>query len=290
MKTGYLYVLVHPSNPNLAKFGHTTRKPEERLAEHNSNCEELTSRIVKETGQKWELKEYFPVPDPAYAEAAFWETLCPGFLKQPKGIEVMEGVDWELAQMALDAAKKAGLRPPTKPLHDWVYAYTKWMSKRLEGRDISLLGYVKSMVSGNATFRCNNGHEWRTRALYVAEGKGCPQCGVGDRKLEEIWQSAKLGYLNLLIHPDKPGLIKIALTYLNEENILDGWEVHRFRFVEEPVLAETLIWKLLGQPKPNDGEPIKIDLKIAEQAFGSLIYEMYRQIALAEKKKGQWKR
>lgn len=65
MKPGYIYVLAHPSDPLLVKIGRTTRKPEERLAEHNSNYEELTGRIVKETGQKWELKEYFAVPDPA---------------------------------------------------------------------------------------------------------------------------------------------------------------------------------------------------------------------------------
>ncbi|MBN2433827.1 MAG: GIY-YIG nuclease family protein [Spirochaetes bacterium] len=37
MKAGYLYVLSHPSDPELYKVGQTTRHPEERLAEHNSS-------------------------------------------------------------------------------------------------------------------------------------------------------------------------------------------------------------------------------------------------------------
>jgi hypothetical protein len=163
------------------------------------------------------------------------------------------------------------------------------MKKRLEGRDIKLVGHVTSR-SGKPTFRCSNGHEWRTRSTYVAEGEGCPQCGIGDREPEEIWQAAKLGYLCLLIHPDKPGVIKIGLTYNTleqcyERNVWDDWEVHRYRFVEEPVLAETLIWKLLGQPLPNDREPIKIDLSVAEQAFRDLIQQMHREIALVEETK-----
>lgn len=290
MKSGYIYVLVHPSDPDLYKVGQTTHHPEKRLAEHNSNYEEYAGQIVKETGQKWELKEYHAVPDPCWAETVFWRATPLADIPFRQGIEV-EKMEWEWVQKGLDAAKKAGVRrPPPEPLPDYVYAYTAWMNKRLEGRDITLVGYVKSMVSGKATFRCSNGHEWRTRSADVAEGKGCPQCGIGDREPDEIWQAAKLGYLCLLIHPDKPGVIKIGLTYSTleqcyEENVWGDWEVHRYRFVEEPVLAETLIWELLGQPLPNDREPIEIDLSVAEQAFRDLIYKMHREIALAEKKK-----
>jgi hypothetical protein len=35
MESGYLYVLVHPSDPDLYKVGQTTRHPQERLVEHN---------------------------------------------------------------------------------------------------------------------------------------------------------------------------------------------------------------------------------------------------------------
>lgn len=288
MKPGYLYVLVHPSDPNLYKIGQTTRHPEKRLSEHNSNYEEYAGQIVKETGQKWELKEYHAVPDPYWAETVFWGATPFGVIPFRGGIEV-EKMEWEWVQAGLDAAKKAGLRPPPGPLADYVYAYTAWMKKRLEGRGISLVGHVKSR-SGKATFRCSNGHQWRTRSANVSEGEGCPQCGIGKRKPEEIWQAAKLGYLCLLTHPEKPGLIKIGLIYSTleqcyEENLWEEWEVHRYRFVEDPDLAEKLIWELLDNPFPIDQEPIELDLSIAEQAFRDLIYRMFSEIALVEKAK-----
>ncbi len=192
--------------------------------------------------------------------------------------------------LSLDTLPKAAKKTPSKPLPDWVYAYTAWMKKRLLGRDITLVGHVRSMVSGKATFRCSNGHVWRTKCSAVAEGEGCPQCGVGSRTPEEIWGSAKLGYLCLLVHPEKLGFIRIGLTYNTlkqcyENNVWDDWVVHRYRFVEDPVLAERLIWELLGQSPLDNREPIKINLFDAEQAFQKLIYEMYREIALEEKKK-----
>ncbi|MFW2539222.1 MULTISPECIES: hypothetical protein [unclassified Legionella] len=97
--------------------------------------------------------------------------------------------------------------------------------------------------------------------------------------------------LDLLTHPDKPGFIKIMLVYDTldqclEENDNDGWVVHRSRNVEEgPELAEVLIWELLGVPKPNNGEQIEIDERIAEQAFRDLIYRIRHEIALIEKEK-----
>lgn len=286
MKTGYIYVLVHPSDPDIYKIGQTTHHPEKRLAEHNSNYKEYAGQIVKETGQKWEIKTYIAVPDPYWAEKVFWRATPLADIPFREGVEVSR-MEWDWVQKGLDAAKNAGVRPPPDSA-DYVYAYTAWMNKRLVGRDITLLGHVKSMISGKATFRCSNGHEWRTRAAFVAEGEGCPQCGVGAREPDDIWQTAKLGYLCLLIHPDKLGVIKIGLTYSKldqwyEENIWEDWEVHRYRFVEDPILAEIIIWKLLGLPLPHDREPIQIDLSIAEQGFRNLIYQMHREIALAEK-------
>ncbi len=185
----------------------------------------------------------------------------------------------------MDAAKKAGVRPQPK-LDDHVYAYTAWMNKRLKGRDITLLGHVRSKF-GKSNFQCSNGHEWRTVPNNVAEGEGCPQCGIGEKDPEEIRQAIKVGILCLLIHPDKPGVIKIGLTYSTreqscEENAWDDWQIHRYRNVEEPILAESIIWDLLGYPLPHDREPINLDLGKAEQAFRDLIYQMRSVIALAE--------
>lgn len=124
----------------------------------------------------------------------------------------------------------------------------------------------------------------------VAEGDGCPQCGMGKRDADEVWRAAKPTILCLLVHPAKPGLIKIGLTYSKlercyEENAWDGWEIHRYRRVEEAVLAEALIWELLGCPPPNDGEPVSIDLPKAEQAFRELVSRMHQELALQEKER-----
>jgi hypothetical protein len=287
MMSGYIYVLVHPSDPDLYKIGITTRKPEQRLAQHNSDHTQLAGRIVKETGQKWELKEYHAVPDPYWAERVFWGATPLADIPFRQGIEV-ETMPWEWVQAGLDAAKKAGVRPGPKPLPDHVYANKAWMNKRLAGRGITLIGHVRSKY-GKSNFQCSNGHEWRTVPNDVAEGKGCPHCGIGEKDPEEIRQAIKTGLLCLLIHPDKPGVIKIGLTYRTleqcyEENVWDDWEIHRYRHVEEPALAESLIWELIGYSLPNDREPINIDLSIAEQTFRDLIPQMQREIALAEKK------
>ena len=109
MKPGYLYVLVHPSDSDLYKIGITIRTPQIRLAQHNSNYSQLAGRIVKETGQKWELKEYHPVPDPHYSELVFWRTTKFADIPYRRGVEV-ETMSWEEVEKALDAAKNAGLR------------------------------------------------------------------------------------------------------------------------------------------------------------------------------------
>lgn len=289
MKSGYLYVLVHPSDADLYKVGITMRNPEHRLAEHNSNYEEYTGQIVKETGQKWELKEYHAVPDPNWAEIVFWTATELADIPYRRGIEV-EKMEWELVQKALDAAKKAGVRPGPDPLSDHVYAYTASIRKRLEGRGITLLGYVRSIISGKANFRCSNGHEWRTTPLHVGEGQGCPECEIGERGPEEIRQRIKAGVICLLTHPDKSGCVKIGLGYGTLEEVCrerpwGDWEIHRYRNVEEVALAESLIWELLGEPLPHGREPIKKDLNEAEDAFRKLIYAMREEIAFEERRK-----
>lgn len=275
MKSGYIYVLVHPSAPDLYKVGQTTRHPQERLVEHNSNYSKHAGQVVKVTGQKWELKTYIAVPDLNWAETAFWAATGLADIPYRRGIEIAS-MEWKVVQAGLEAVEKAGMRP-AEPMPDHVYAYTAWMKKRLEGRGITLIGHVKSKVSGRNNFKCNNGHRWRTIPNNVAEGEGCPHCGMGQRTPEEVRQAAKPGVLFLLTHPDKPGLVKIGLTYstleeCNAENIWGDWQAHRYRNVDEPVLAESIIWQLLGRPLPNDREPICIDLHTAEQAFRDLHY------------------
>lgn len=288
VKSGYLYVLAHPSDPDLYKVGVTVRHPETRLAEHNRDYEKYAGRIVKETGQEWELKTYIAVPDPYWAEKVFWAATPFSVMPFRRGVEV-EKMDWQLVQRGLDAAREAGVRPGPAPLPDHVYAYTAWIRRRLEGRGITLLGYVRSIVSGRANFRCDNGHEWRTTPRRVGEGEGCPECGLGERDPEEILERIGAGVVCLLTHPDRPGFVKIGTGYgILEEVCRDwpwgDWEVHRYRNVEEVALAESLIWDLLGKPLPHDREPIRKDLDVAEDVFGKLIYAIHEEIALQERR------
>lgn len=293
IKPGYIYVLIHPSDPNLYKIGKTVQDPLKRLAQHNNNHNEYAGQLVKETGQKWEIKTYIEVLDPTLAESAFWGATP--FVDIPflGGIEIQK-MEWEDVQNGLDAAKKVGIRslPQKKYIPDHVYAYTKWMKNRLRGRDITLMDYVKSKCSGKARFKCCNGHEWKTWVRYVAYGEGCPTCKVGERSAEEMLDLLNLAHLELLINPNKPGFIKISLRYLvepkNIENfgVDEGWVTHRYRDVEEdPELAEVIIWELLGVPKPINGEPIKMALDKAEGAFRQLIDRLREKIALLEKEK-----
>lgn len=288
MKPGYIYVLTHPSDLDLYKIGITTRKPEQRLAQHNSDYTKLAGSIVKETGQKWELKEYHAVPDPYWAESVFWGATKFADIPYRYGVEI-ERMSWEEVQAGIDAAIQAGVRPPPPPQPDHVYAYTASMRKRLEGRDITLLGYVRSF-NGKANFRCSNGHEWRTTPRYVAEGEGCPKCGIGEMDPEEIRKMVNAGVICLLTHPDMPGYVNIWLGYGTLEEVCrerpwGDWEIHRYRNVEEVALAESLIWELLGGPPPHAREPIKKDLNIAEDAFRKLIYAMREEISFEERRK-----
>jgi len=272
MKPGYLYVLVHPSDPDLYKIGVTVLHPKARLAQHNRQYEEYVGKIVKETGQKWEIKTYIAVPNPYWAEVAFWGATGLAEIPGRGGIEVQK-MDWKSVEAGLAAASNAGERPPG-PVPVWVHAYAVWMNKRLEGRGITLLGHVRSRF-GKSNFQCGNGHQWRAVPNDMAEGAGCPRCGMGTRNPEGVWRAVKPGILCLLVHPAKPGFIKIGMTYgklerCHEENDWGGWEIHRYRRVDEPALAEALIWELLGSPLPNDREPIS-DLLRAEQAFRELI-------------------
>ena len=93
MKSGYIYVLTHPSDSNLYKIGVTTRNPEVRLAQHNSDPTQLTGRIVKETGHKWELKEFHEVEDPYWAESVFWAATPFADIPFRGGVEV-EPMTW----------------------------------------------------------------------------------------------------------------------------------------------------------------------------------------------------
>jgi hypothetical protein len=113
MKPGFIYVLTHPSDPNLYKIGVTIRDPKVRLAQHNKDLTKVAGRIVNETGINWELKEFHSVPDTYWAETVFWGNTKFADIPFLEGIEVHK-MKWEEVEMAINAAKQAGVRPESK--------------------------------------------------------------------------------------------------------------------------------------------------------------------------------
>ena len=177
MKSGYLYVLVHPSDTNLFKIGVTIRKPDKRLAQHNSQFDKYAGQVVKETGQKWELKTYIAVADPYLAERCFWGATPLADIPFLGGIEVQK-MEWEWVLVGLDAAKKAGVRPPRQPPkrsrhHEFTLA-------QLEGTGITIVGRYRGIIRGT-DFKCEKGHQFTESAGVVANRKACPLCGPDYR-------------------------------------------------------------------------------------------------------------
>lgn len=113
MKPGFLYVLGHPSDPNLHKIGVTVRDPKIRIKQHNKNFKTYAGRIVLETGQEWQVKTIIEVEDVYWAEAVFWNATPLADIPFLGGIEVAE-LEWNYIEKALRAAQQAGVRPAPK--------------------------------------------------------------------------------------------------------------------------------------------------------------------------------
>ena len=173
-RSGYLYVLVHPSHPDLYKIGVTILHPEKRLAQHNSQLDKHAGRIVRETGLKWELKTYIAVPDPFWAESAFWGATQVSVMPFRRGIEV-ERIPWKEVQAGLDAAKKAGVRPPQPPPR--LVKGRAWVNAQLEGTGITLTEQHRFRnVEFVSVFQCATGHVFTERAKEVLKRRTCPCC------------------------------------------------------------------------------------------------------------------
>jgi hypothetical protein len=254
----------------------TKREPKLRHAQPNSDFTKAAGRVVQETGQEWVLKEFHPVDDPYWAEKAFWSKIPQSLTPYRGGVEV-EIMTWGEVSVGLAAAISAGVRPQTATVPVYETAYNVTVKKRLVGRGITLLGHVKSIVSGRNDFECSNGHQWRTRPKLVMAGEGCPECGMGTRTSEEMDEIANAGYICLLANPSKPGFVSIgvkrgSLDQIAKDYPWGDWEIHRYRHVEEIDLAESLIWELLGKPLPHDRGLLEIELELAEEAMRNLIY------------------
>lgn len=173
MKPGYLYVLTHPSDPDLYKIGVTVLPPEKRLRQHNNQHDKYAGQIVRETGQEWVLKLAIPVPDPYWAERAFWGALPYSLMPGGVTIEVMK-MPWAHVESGLLAAGKAGLRPQPVPRTGPV-KNRAWMVAQLEGTGITMLGHYRGQLA-SVEFQCVHGHQFKEIARRFLDRKSCPIC------------------------------------------------------------------------------------------------------------------
>lgn len=171
MKSGYLYVLTHPSDPDLYKIGVTTLTPEIRLAQHNQQLDKCAGQVVKETGLKWELKTFIEVADHYWAEKAFWSATNVSLIPFRGGEEVWK-MDWSSVEAGLAAARSAGTRP-TKSAK--LVRNREWMLNQLEGTGITMLTRYGGLLV-KIEFQCAKGHIFIETPIPVAERKTCPCC------------------------------------------------------------------------------------------------------------------
>lgn len=172
-KAGYIYVLTHPSLPNEYKIGVTTRTVEEKLAQDNTNYSKIAGQIVKDTGLKWILKEYYPVDDIYYAKSAFWSGTGIADIPFRGGVDICS-MDSKTLQVGLNAAKSVGIRPKPKQSSKQIHN-REWMIGVLQHTGIKLVGDKFNHIQ-YADFECSRGHVFRAIPRIIARHKSCPEC------------------------------------------------------------------------------------------------------------------
>jgi hypothetical protein len=182
VRSGFIYVLTHPSDPDLVKIGMSTRHPEKRIKEHNTCFTTTTGKIVKETGQKWILKDFFPVTDTYNAESAFWHRSPLTEIPHAMGDELIRMDDkylnWEWIEEGIQAAKHAGIRddinqpPIPKPN---AKRNKEWMENQIKDSGLTMLTKYRGLVTG-VEFKCSKGHTFKKSAGVIAYNPNCPLC------------------------------------------------------------------------------------------------------------------
>jgi len=143
-------------------------------------------------------------------------------------------MEWEWVQAGLDAAKKAGVRPPPIPRTTPV-RNREWMIKQLEGTEITMTGHYRGLLAG-VEFQCSKGHIFKKLAKVVADGsKSCPSCNLERKEHVEIafreW--AKDNQLRLVTETE--GLeVQLVDIQKSSESIWSLWV--------EPILGDDQCW------------------------------------------------
>lgn len=182
VKVGFLYVLIHPSDQYLIKVGVTTRSPERRLKEHNSQFDTVAGKLVAETGREWVLKEFFPVEDIYYAESTFFHrpplTEIPYVLSNELLNLDDKYLNWNWVKEGLEKAKSVGIRkdpsqpPIPKPIPK---KGAEWVASQLKGSGLKpLKGYGNGITK--VAFECLKGHVFRIGWRNLVRFPYCPVC------------------------------------------------------------------------------------------------------------------
>lgn len=182
VKAGFIYVLTHPSDEYLIKVGMTTRSPEVRLKEHNTQFDKAAGKVVEATGQEWNIKEFFAVEDTYNAESAFFQRSPLAETPYALSNELLKlddtHITWVWVNKGLEAAKSAGIRsdtsqaPNPKPIPK---KGALWIEAQLEG---SGLKPVKGYGNGisKVAFECHKGHIFKISGRSLVRFPFCPVC------------------------------------------------------------------------------------------------------------------
>jgi hypothetical protein len=182
VQAGFIYVLTHPSDQNLIKVGMTTRSPQVRLKEHNTQFDKAAGKVVEATGQEWIIKEFFAVEDTYNAESAFFHrspltelpyALSNELLKLDDGF-----ITWDWVNEGLEVAKSVGIRrdtsqaPIPKPQPK---KGAQWIESQLKD---SGLRPLKSFGNGitKVAFECPKGHVFKISGRSLVRFPFCPVC------------------------------------------------------------------------------------------------------------------
>lgn len=182
VQAGFIYVLTHPSDPNLIKVGMTTRSPQVRLKEHNTQYDKAAGKIVEATGQEWVLKEFFAVEDTYNAESAFFHRSPLTEIPYALSDELLKLHDrfitWDWVNEGLEVAKSAGIRrdtsqapiPKPKPKKG-----AEWIESQLKGSGLIPLKGCGNGIT-KVAFECPKGHVFKISGRSLVRFPFCPVC------------------------------------------------------------------------------------------------------------------
>jgi hypothetical protein len=179
---GFIYVLIHPSDPYLIKVGMTTRNPKVRLNEHNTQFDKAAGKLVKATGQKWVIKEFFAVEDTYNAESAFFHRPPLSDIPYALSDELIKlddtHITWDWVNEGLKIAKSVGVRretskapiPKPKPKKG-----AEWLESQLKGSGLRpMKGYGNGITK--VAFECPKGHVFKISDRSLVRLPFCPVC------------------------------------------------------------------------------------------------------------------